>query len=108
MLESGDADDGGRDGETRYFNDIMQDEGTGGVRYNQQNQLEAIPQSSSGISGGQFNSHSGAGGGSSFGVVGHNQNRFAAGGGFDGSYGQLPENGDENSDEENSEPEREH
>lgn len=87
-IESGDADDGGRDGETRYFNDIMQDEGTGGVRYNQQNQLEAIPQSSSGISGGQFNSHSGAGGGGSlFGVVGLNQNRYVAGGGFDGGYG---------------------
>ena len=70
--------------------------------------MEAIPQSSSGISGGQYNNHSGAGGGSSFGAVGHNQSRFAAGGGYDGGYGQLPENGDENSDEENSEPEREH
>ena len=35
VIESGDADDGGRDDrENRYFNDIMQDEGTGGVRYN--------------------------------------------------------------------------
>ena len=89
MIESGDADDGGRDGETRYFNDNMPDEGTGGVRYNQQNQIDAIPQSSSGISGvTQFNNHSGAGGGgSTFGVVGHNQNRFTSGGGYDGSYG---------------------
>jgi hypothetical protein len=47
--DSGDADDGGRDGENRYFNEIIQDEGTGGESYNQQNQH---PQSSSGISGG--------------------------------------------------------
>ena len=33
MVESGDADDGGRDGETRYFNDVTQDEGTGGESY---------------------------------------------------------------------------
>lgn len=35
MVESGDADDGGRDGETRYFNDVTQDEGTGGESYTQ-------------------------------------------------------------------------
>ena len=51
MIESGDADDGGRDGETRYFNDNMPDEGTGGVRYNQQDKIDAIPQSSSCIGG---------------------------------------------------------
>lgn len=33
MVESGDADDGGRDGETRYFPDLTQDEGTGGESY---------------------------------------------------------------------------
>lgn len=36
MVESGDADDGGRDGETRYFPDLTQDEGTGGESYTQQ------------------------------------------------------------------------
>lgn len=54
MVESGDADDGGRDGETRFF-DMTQDEGTGGESYTQQQVMiahEAIPQSSSGISGG--------------------------------------------------------
>jgi len=50
QIESGDADDGGRDGETRYFNDVTQDEGTGGESYTQQQMLinhhhhhEAIP-----------------------------------------------------------------
>ena len=33
MGDSGDADDGGREGETRYFNDVTQDEGTGGDTY---------------------------------------------------------------------------
>lgn len=36
MIESGDADDGGRDGETRYFTDVTADEGTGGESYTQQ------------------------------------------------------------------------
>lgn len=35
MVESGDADDGGRDGDTRYFTDVTQDEGTGGESYTQ-------------------------------------------------------------------------
>ena len=33
MVESGDADDGGRDGENRYYPDVTQDEGTGGESY---------------------------------------------------------------------------
>ena len=63
MGDSGDADDGGREGETRYFNDVTQDEGTGGDTYTREQVMlshhEAIPQSSSGISG-QFVHHSGS------------------------------------------------
>ena len=79
MVESGDADDGGRDGETRYCNDVTQDEGTGGESYTQQQILlshnnahhhEAIPQSSSGISGGQqFQNHHHSGAGASGGNI---------------------------------------
>jgi len=49
--DSGEAEEGGREGEGRYFNDITADEGTGGESYNQQNQIQQLHHASSGHSG---------------------------------------------------------
>lgn len=89
-------DEGGREGET-YFQEVTQDEGTGGESYNQQNQPNMHGQSSSGSA--YVMNHAadrGSVGRAFFGVGGDEQMRYqnhggGVGDGFDGGYGNAVE-----------------